>query len=61
MPRPDPTLDVRDQQQPCSNPCPLWACLTGKVRSGCRDPLCERDVVPEAFELSDEALDQIAA
>src|SRR4051812_15556232 len=30
-------------------------CLTGKVRSGCLDPLCERDVVSEAFELVDEA------
>src|SRR5919198_3815059 len=30
-------------------------CLTGKVRSGCRGPLCERDVVSEAFELFDQA------
>src|SRR3954453_15105469 len=32
------------------------SCLTGKDRSGCHGPLCERDVVPEAFELFDEAL-----
>ena len=31
-------------------------CLMGKVRSGCRGPLCERDVVSEAFELFDEPL-----
>src|SRR3954464_4177546 len=30
-------------------------CLTGKVRSGCRGLLGERDVVSEAFELGDEA------
>src|SRR4051794_37211720 len=29
--------------------------LTGKVRSGCRGLLGERDVVSEAFELGDEA------
>src|SRR3954451_23852552 len=29
--------------------------LTGKVRSGCRGPLLERDVVSEPFELFDEA------
>src|SRR3954449_5429628 len=31
-------------------------CLTGKVRSGCRGSFGQRDVVPEAFELFDEAL-----
>src|SRR3954447_11736513 len=31
--------------------------LTGKVRSGCHDPLRERDGVPESFELFDEPLD----
>src|SRR3954452_512822 len=44
------------QERPARTTPRRSVCLTGKVRSGCRGPLCERDVVPEAFELFDEAL-----
>jgi hypothetical protein len=36
----------------CNREC--CTCLAGKVRSGCRGLLGERDVVSEAFELFDE-------
>ena len=55
--RPDSECcSARDEEHSASNNGEFSCCLTGKVRSGCRGPLCERDVVAEALELFDEAL-----
>jgi hypothetical protein len=36
---------MRDREHSPEETAGCRVCLTGKVRSGCRGPLCERDVV----------------
>src|SRR4051812_19827057 len=46
---------LREEGHSSASGLALRICLVGKVCSGCRGPLCERDVVSEALELVDEA------